>query len=101
MNDAQLIDTLVRAAYDSGYYSGKREDGQPHHLAAIQERGRLRDAALQRLGDLRAALEACVERLRVWQAHLEVDDPTLETPKVVRTIQQARAALAATEAGDD
>lgn len=60
ISNAKLIDDLIKAAYDSGYYSGKREDGQPHHLAAMERRGQLRDEALQRLAalpDLLAALE--------------------------------------------
>ena len=41
-----LIDQLVDAAYNTGYYSGKKEDGQPHHAAAILRRERLRHEVL-------------------------------------------------------
>jgi hypothetical protein len=61
MNDADLITRLVVVAYDSGYYSGRKEDGQSHHMEAIEERRRLRDKVLQRLADLRAALERILD----------------------------------------
>ena len=41
-----LIDQLVDAAYDTGYYSGKKEDGQPHHTTAILRREKLRHEVL-------------------------------------------------------
>jgi hypothetical protein len=41
-----LIDDLVQAAYDSGYYSGQHEDGSPPHREAINRRGYLRGLAL-------------------------------------------------------
>jgi hypothetical protein len=86
MNDADLIKALIQAAYDSGYYSGRRKDGQSHHLEAIEERGRLKDAALQRFGDLRATLEAILGQ------------PGLYVHMDRRIREQARAAL---EAGDE
>ncbi|HUT15275.1 MAG TPA: hypothetical protein VMY98_03425 [Anaerolineae bacterium] len=50
------FDTLLRAVmdatYDTGYYSGKHEDGQPHHREAIAQRC----SATQRL-------QACVKTL--------------------------------------
>ena len=41
-----IIDQLVDAAYDTGYYSGKKEDGQPHHSKAIFLREQLRHRVL-------------------------------------------------------
>ena len=49
MNNKELIADLITAAYDSGYYSGKHEDGQPDHLFAINERERLRKEVLKKL----------------------------------------------------
>jgi hypothetical protein len=37
-----LVNRLIDVAYDSGYYSGRNQDGMPHHLAAIRERETLR-----------------------------------------------------------
>jgi hypothetical protein len=37
-----LIDALIEAAYDSGYYSGKGEDGQILHTQAMKLRNQLR-----------------------------------------------------------
>jgi len=123
MNDTILIDDLIGAAYNTGYYSGRREDGQPHHLAAIEERGLLRDAALQRLADLRAALEALeaeADKMRrllteitpifyitavqeyMPSGQMDKVHEWLQSAAPDRGIQQARAALAATEeTGDD
>ena len=49
MTDEELIWELVDAAYESGYYSGKYEDDQPYHKAAIERREELRAEALRRL----------------------------------------------------
>lgn len=38
-----LIRDLVQAAYESGYYSGKGEDGSIHHKKAIMKRKQLGD----------------------------------------------------------
>lgn len=47
MNDIRiLVQQLISATYDSGYYSGKGEDGQPHHVDAIQERESKRKALI-------------------------------------------------------
>ena len=105
MNNKQLIDALIKAAYDSGYYSGKREDGQPHHLEAIEERGRLRDEALQRLAavpDLLAALEAALpimeERVITLQ-RLSMKDTKAQSGiqrmarEAEQAIEQARAVM--------
>ena len=55
MNDEKLIDALIQSAYETGYYSGKHEDGQPHHRAAIMMRNKIRRQVLVRLAHLRAA----------------------------------------------
>ena len=102
MNDAKLIEKLIRAAYDSGYYSGKRHAGQPHHLEAIEERIQLRDEVLQHLGGLRAALVVAVDSI------MDLRDAASEDAQAAAwifdytesAIEQARAALAATEAGE-
>jgi len=52
MNESTTDGTLGRlidASYDSGYYSGKLQDGEPHHLAAIKEREYFRRAVLARM----------------------------------------------------
>jgi len=54
MTDKQLVEELIQAAYDSGYYSGLDEHGQPHHLKAIKRRNTLRENLLIRL-EARAA----------------------------------------------
>jgi len=56
MNDEKLIDALIQSAYETGYYSGKHEDGQPHHRAAIMMRNKIRRQVLVRLAHLRAAV---------------------------------------------
>jgi hypothetical protein len=33
-----LVDELIGHAYDTGYYSGKKQDGLPHHMQAIDSR---------------------------------------------------------------
>lgn len=48
-NIESLVGELIDAAYDSGYYSGKGEDGQPRHMAAIERREKLRGELLRRL----------------------------------------------------
>lgn len=49
MSNVGLVKELVQKAYDSGYYSGKHEDGEPHHLAAIKERNLLSKEVVRRL----------------------------------------------------
>ena len=58
-----IIDQLVDATYDTGYYSGKGEDGKPHHVAALRRRKLLNreltdkvDALVNALSVARAAL---------------------------------------------
>ncbi len=41
----KAINDLIGHAYDSGYYSGKKEDGEPHHKQSIKDR----QAAKERL----------------------------------------------------
>jgi hypothetical protein len=38
----ELIDCLIGSAYDTGFYSGQREDGQPHHVEAIRKRTQIK-----------------------------------------------------------
>jgi TRAP-type uncharacterized transport system substrate-binding protein len=38
----RLIEQLVDASYDSGYYSGQKKDGTNLHMAAIQQREHVR-----------------------------------------------------------
>jgi hypothetical protein len=102
MNDANLIERLVISAYNSGYYSGKGENGEPYHLAAIEERGQTRDRVLQRLADLRAALAALVEAVDKLDG---VQDAAIDiwiSNCTESAIEQARATLAAAggEAGE-
>ena len=49
----KLIDELIQAAYDSGYCSGKGEDGQPHHVKIIAIRNAYRDQLKRRIAALR------------------------------------------------
>ena len=53
----KLLRAVMDATYDTGYYSGKHEDGQPHHREAIAERC----SATQRL---QACVKALVEAAR-------------------------------------
>lgn len=55
MTTEQLVYELIQAAYDTGYYSGKKEDGQPHHRQAIAMRNEYRDRLLKQLARLKAA----------------------------------------------
>ena len=52
MTHCQLVRELISLAYDTGYYSGKREDFEPHHLKAIKVRESLRAEVLRRLRSL-------------------------------------------------
>lgn len=45
----KLIKALIDAAYDTGYCSGKGEDGQPHHTAAIAKRQAIKQRLLRRV----------------------------------------------------
>lgn len=38
----ELIIELIDVAYDSGYYSGRGEDGESRHLVAVDRRNELR-----------------------------------------------------------
>ena len=51
-NDKQLIAALIAASYESGYYSGKQEDGQPHHRGAIDLCKELKVEVLRRMKDV-------------------------------------------------
>ena len=48
-NEELLLNTLINAAYETGYYSGKREDGQLHHVEAIARRTNLKQQVLARM----------------------------------------------------
>lgn len=45
----QLVRELIDVTYETGYYSGKGEDGQPHHIKAIKRREKLRHKVYFRL----------------------------------------------------
>lgn len=64
-----LVGGLISAAYDSGYYSGKGEDGQNHHIAARAQRERLRREVLQQIIDKEKAKELAVEGLLTDSGH--------------------------------
>ena len=57
MTNEELLNTLINAAYETGYYSGKqevgqphhREDGQLHHVEAIARRTNLKQQVLARM----------------------------------------------------
>jgi len=49
----RMVDDLVDAAYDSGYYSGQKRDGEPEHREAIERRERARHKLLDELSILR------------------------------------------------
>ena len=49
MTVEELVKELIAVAYDTGYYSGKKEDGEPHHVQAIANRNALRDRLLKRI----------------------------------------------------
>ena len=38
-----LVRQLIDAAYESGYYSGKGEGGEAHHVGAVERRNKLRN----------------------------------------------------------
>jgi len=44
-----MVEDLIQVAYESGYYSGRNEDGQPHHVKARDRRNDLRDKLLRRI----------------------------------------------------
>ena len=48
----KMVQALIDAAYDTGYCSGKGEDGQAHHVFAIKRRTALKDALLLKLAAL-------------------------------------------------
>lgn len=56
LTDERLIKNLIDAAYDSGYYSGKKEDGSRHHLEAIDRRKKAKRDLLRRFAELRCYL---------------------------------------------
>ena len=80
------FDTLLRAVmdatYDTGYYSGKHEDGQPHHREAIAERC----SATQRLQACVNALVVAAQRLRS-----ELDPSSMADEALYRLIDTALA----------
>lgn len=85
-----------------GLYNVLDEDGNRVVRHATHERATLIASAPDLLAErdaLREALQRCIKALQVWRAHLEVNDPTLETPEVIEAIKQARAALGAAEPG--
>lgn len=45
----ELVQNLIDASYDTGYYSGKGEDGMYHHLSAINAREDLRNEVIHHL----------------------------------------------------
>ena len=55
----RLIRLLISAAYDTGYYSGQGEDGERHHVAAIERREELRRYVLLRLKGMRGSTPVC------------------------------------------
>ena len=59
MNHAQrVVDELIMAAYDTGYYSGKGEDGTELHKLAIRKRNALKAEMLAILEVKEATIEA-------------------------------------------
>jgi len=44
-----LVQELIDAAYDSGYYAGRDEGGTKRHVATMNRRGKLRRQVLARL----------------------------------------------------
>ena len=68
MNHAQrVVDELIMAAYDTGYYSGKGEDGTELHKLAIRKRNALKAEMLAIL----EVKEATIEALQVAADGLE------------------------------
>ena len=64
MNHAQrVVDELIMAAYDTGYYSGKGEDGTEHHRLAIRKRNALKTEMLAILEVKDATIEALQGRV--------------------------------------
>ena len=59
MTNEELVKALVEAAYESGYYSGKGEDGEEYHMNAIKTRDLLIRKVLARLD---AGYEAIQQR---------------------------------------
>jgi NTP pyrophosphatase (non-canonical NTP hydrolase) len=57
-----LVDDLINAAYDSGYYSGRNEDGSVHHQAAIAMRENLRREVEAKVGYAFTAYQAQAAR---------------------------------------
>ena len=58
----ELVYLLIDASYDTGYYSGKGEDGKPHHLEAINKRELIRDELVKRItqkSDAEALCKVC------------------------------------------
>ena len=59
MTHAQrVVDELIMAAYDTGYCSGKGEDGTEHHRLAIRKRNALKAEMLAILEVKEATIEA-------------------------------------------
>lgn len=61
----KLLRAVMDAAYDTGYYSGKHEDGQLHHQEAIAERCRAKQALLARVKALVDTLRE-MEEADIW-----------------------------------
>ena len=98
-DDEKLVYDLVQAAYESGYYSGKGEDGQPHHMAAMEERKKMHDKVLQRLAaapDLLAALEVLFTVLAHVDTVYETETGHTIEQDFAEELDQARAALSRT-----
>jgi transcriptional regulator with XRE-family HTH domain len=77
----QAITDLIDAAYETGYYSGRGEDGQEHHVEAIARREQLRrevsDMVSLTPGE-QAVIQALVEAWNLFAALPEehADDVT-------------------------
>ena len=64
MNHAQrVVDELIMAAYDTGYYSGKGEDGTELHKLAIRKRNALKSEMLAILEVASATIDALQGRV--------------------------------------
>jgi hypothetical protein len=67
LSDEELIDTLIGAAYDSGYYSGQKRDGSPEHQAATGKRNRLKREVLERMSKLSTVPKPHPASLETWK----------------------------------
>ncbi len=66
MTAQEAVRKLVDVAYNSGYYSGKGEDEQPHHTKAVRARNALSEFVIAYMDDKDAKialLEAEVDLL--------------------------------------